>query len=69
MVKDFTQSFDSQWTYGQMDGLVDEVQRTTCIKAQKWPPTKLTHIVMNNSCVVPLTETGMEFGDRHYIWG
>ena len=44
-------------------------QRTTCIKAQKWPPTKLTHIVMNNSCVVPLTETGMEIGDRHYIWG
>ena len=44
------------------------VQRTTCIKAQKWPPTKLTHIVMNNSCVVPLTETGMEIGDRHYIW-
>ena len=24
---------------------------------------------MNNSCVVPLTETGMEIGDRHYIWG
>ena len=44
-------------------------ERTTCIKAQKWPPTKLTHIVMNNSCVVPLTETGMEIGDRHYIWG
>ena len=43
-------------------------ERTTCIKAQKWPPTKLTHIVMNNSCVVPLTETGMEIGDRHYIW-
>ena len=44
-------------------------QRTMCIKAQKWPPTKLTHIVMNNSCVVPLTETCMEIGDRHYIWG
>ena len=44
-------------------------QRTTCIKAQKWPPTKLTHIVMNNSCVVPLTETGTEIGDRHYIGG
>ena len=44
-------------------------QRTTCIKAQKWPPTKLTHIVMNNSCVVPLTETDKEIGDRHYIWG
>ena len=44
-------------------------QRTTCIKAQKWPPTKPTHIVMNNSCVVPLTETGMEIGDRHHIWG
>ena len=43
-------------------------QRTTCIKAQKWPPPKLTHIVMNKSCVVPLTETGMEIGDRHYIW-
>ena len=40
-----------------------------CIKAQKWPPTKLTHIVMTNSCVVPLTETGMEIGDGHYIWG
>ena len=45
------------------------MQRTMCIKAQKWSPTKLTHIVMNNSCVVPLTETGMEIGDRHYIWG
>ena len=43
-------------------------KRTTCIKAQKWPPTKPTYIVMNNS-VVPLTETGMEIGDRHYIWG
>ena len=32
-------------------------------------PNKLTHIVMNNSCVVPLTETDMEIGDRHYIWG
>ena len=32
-------------------------------------PTNLTHIVMNNSWVVPLTETGMEIGDRHYIWG
>ena len=40
-----------------------EYERTTCIKAQKWPPTKLTHIAMNNSCVVPLTETGMEIGD------
>ena len=37
--------------------------RTTCIKAPKWPPTKLTHIVMNKSCVVPLTETGMGTGD------
>ena len=44
-------------------------QRITCIKDQKWSPTKLTHIVMNNSCVVPLTEIGMEIGDRHYIWG
>ena len=44
-------------------------ERTTCIKAQKWPPTKLTHIVMNNSCVVPLTETGMEIGDRYSIQG
>ena len=44
-------------------------QRTKCIKAQKWPPTKLTHIVMNNTCVVPLTETCMEIGDRHYIRG
>ena len=44
---------------------IDIPERTTCIKAQKWPPTKLTHIVMNNSCVVPLTETGMEIGDRH----
>ena len=32
-------------------------------------PTKLTRTVMNNSCVVPLTETGMGIGDRHYIWG
>ena len=31
-------------------------------------PTKLAHIVVNNSCVVPLTETGMEIGDKHYIW-
>ena len=31
--------------------------------------TKLTHIVMNNSCVVPLTETNMEIGDRHNISG
>ena len=46
-----------------------QTERTTCIKAQKWPPTKPIHIVMNNSCVVPLTETGMEIGDRHYIWG
>ena len=44
-----------------------QVKRTTCIKAQKWPPTKLTHIIMNNSCVVPLTETGMDVDDRHYI--
>ena len=44
-------------------------ERTTCIKAQKWPLTILTHIVMNNSGVVPLTEIGMEIGDRHYIWG
>ena len=33
------------------------------------PSTKLTHIVMNNSYVVALTEPGMEIGDRHYIWG
>ena len=39
------------------------------LRHKKWPPTKLTHIVMNNSCVVPLTETGMEIGDRHYNWG
>ena len=32
-------------------------------------PTKLTHIVMNNSCVVPLTETGMDIVDRHYTLG
>ena len=32
-------------------------------------PTKLAHIVMNYSCVVSLTETGMEIGDIHYIWG
>ena len=44
-------------------------ERTTCIMAQKWPPTKLTRIDMNNSCVVPLTESGMEIGDIHYIWG
>ena len=36
------------------------------------PKTKLTHIVMNNSCVVPLIETGREigegiiFGDKGY---
>ena len=24
---------------------------------------------MNNRCVVPLTETDMEIGDRHVIWG
>ena len=46
-----------------------QTQKTTCIKAQKWPPTKLTHIIMNNSCVVPLTETDMEIGDRHYVRG
>ena len=44
-----------------------KIKRTTCIMAQKWPPTKLAHIVKNNSCVVPLTETGMETGDRLYI--
>ena len=32
-------------------------------------PTNPTQIVKNNSCVVPLTETGMEIGDRFYIWG
>ena len=58
---------DSSKSLKQFEPL--HLQRTTCIKAQKWPPTKLTHIVMNNSCVVPLTETGMEIGDRHYIWG
>ena len=32
---------------------------------------KLNCILMNNSCVVPLTETGMEMGNIHvyYIWG
>ena len=44
-------------------------QRTTCIKAQKWSQTKLAHIDMNDSCVIPLTQTDMEIGDRHYIWG
>ena len=39
------------------------------LRPQKWPPTKLTHIVLNNNCVVPLTETAMEIGDRYYIWG
>ena len=38
------------------------------LRPKNGPPTELTHIVMNNSCVVPLTETGMEIGDRHYIW-
>ena len=33
------------------------------------PPTKLTLIVMNKSCVVPLIETDMEIGDRYYIGG
>ena len=42
--------------------------RTTCIKAENWPPAKLAHIVLNNSCVVSLTKTGMEIGDIHYIW-
>ena len=32
-------------------------------------PTKLIHIVMNSRCVVPITETGMEIGYRHHIWG
>ena len=45
------------------------IERNTCIKAQKWPPTKMTHIVMNNSCDIPLIETDMDIGDRHYIWG
>ena len=48
-----------------VEGIINLEQRTTCIKAQKWPPTKLTNIVMNNSCVAPLTEIGMEIGDRH----
>ena len=29
----------------------------------------MTRIVMNNNCDIPLIETDMEFGDRHYIWG
>ena len=44
-------------------------QRTACIKALKWPPTKPTHIFMNNSSVVPIIETDREIGDRYYIWG
>lgn len=32
-------------------------------------PTKLTHIVMNNTCVTPLTETDMAIAARHYIRG
>ena len=32
-------------------------------------PTNVTHVVMNDSCVVLLTETGMEIGDRRYISG
>ena len=32
-------------------------------------PNKLTHIVMDNSCVVPLIETEMEIGDGHFILG
>ena len=33
-----------------------KIKRTTCIKAQKRSPTKLAHIVKNNSCFVPLTD-------------
>ena len=33
------------------------------------PQTEMTDIVMNNSCVVSLTETDMKTGDRHNIWG
>ena len=39
------------------------------LRLKKWPPNKLTHIVMNNSCVVLITETGMEIGDRLNILG
>ena len=39
------------------------------LRSKNAPPTKLTHIIMTNSCFVPLTDTGMEIGDRHYIWG
>ena len=38
------------------------------LRPQNAAPTKLAHIITNNSCVVPLTETGMEIGDRQYIW-
>ena len=39
------------------------------VLSPKWPPTKMTLNVMNNSCAVPLIETAMEIGDRHCIWG
>ena len=32
-------------------------------------PTKMTHIAMNNSCVIPLNDIDKEIGDRHNIWG
>ena len=41
-------------------------QRTTCSKAQKWPPTKLTHIVINLAVLFPLLKlvTDIRFGDK-----
>ena len=32
-------------------------------------PIKLTHIIMDSSCVVLLIETEMEIGDGHFILG
>ena len=32
-------------------------------------PNQTNSYCLKNSCVVLLTETGMEIGDRHSIWG
>ena len=32
-------------------------------------PTKMTHIGMLNSCVIPLNDIAKEIGDRYYILG
>ena len=47
---------------------VSSYVRTTYIETQKWPQTNRSYVEINNSCVVPLIETDIEIGDRHYIW-